>query len=307
MRVFAAGCTGAIGRPLVPQLVAAGHEVTGITRSEQGAEWLRSQGADAVVADAMDVAALRAAVAGARPEAVVHQLTDLPKDFNPRGPVGRTGELRSRAGRVLIEAGLEASARRIVTQSIAFVYVPQGDWVKDESAPVLDPERVGGVIGDQLRGTFDMERQVLDAGGLVLRYGFFYGPGTWYARGTGLARRFEKRRFPVVGDGAGTFSFIHVDDAASATVAALERGEPGTYNVVDDEPAPAREWQPAFAEAVGGRPPRRVPVWLARLVAGRPNTMMVTTLRGASNAKARRELGWEPRYPSWRTGFREGL
>ena len=310
MRVFVAGGTGAIGRPLVPQLVAAGHEVTAITRSEERAEWLRSVGTEAVVCDAMDAAALRAAVAAARPEGIVHQLTDLPKEFNPRGPVGRTGDLRSQAGTNLIEAGREAGAKRVVAQSIAFVYAPEGDWVKDESAPVLDPDELGGVLGEQLRGTYEMERQVTEAErmeGLVLRYGFFYGPGTWYARGTGLAKRFEKRQFPVVGDGAGTFSFVHVDDAASATVAALERGSSGIYNVVDDEPAPGHQWMPAFAEAVGGKPPRRVPVWLARLVAGKRNAMMATVMRGASNEKAKREIGWQPRYPSWRQGFREGL
>jgi 2-alkyl-3-oxoalkanoate reductase len=307
VRVFVAGATGAIGRPLVRQLLEAGHEVTGMTRSGERAEGLRAQGAEAVVCDATDADALRAAVTGARPEAVIHQLTDLPKEFNPRGPVGRTGELRAEAGRNLIAAAQEAGAGRIVAQSIAFVYVPTGDWVKDESAPVLDPEATGGVFGEQLHGTFEMERQVVEAGGLVLRYGFFYGPGTWYAPGTGLAKRFEKRQFPIVGDGAGVFSFVHVEDAASATVAALERGDPGIYNVVDDEPAPAREWMPAFAEAVGGKPPRRVPVWLARLVAGKQNTMMATTMRGASNEKAKRELGWQPRYPSWRQGFGEGL
>jgi nucleoside-diphosphate-sugar epimerase len=304
LRVFVAGATGAIGRPLVRQLLEAGHEVTGTTRSEERAQELRSRGAEAVVLDALDGEATRRAVAAARPDVVVNQLTDLPKRFNPRGAVGRTGELRETAGRNLVEAAGDA---RLIAQSISFVYVPKGDRVKDESAPVFDPDALGGVFGKQLRGTLEMERQVAGAGGLVLRYGFFYGPGTWYAQGTSLAKQFRMRLFPVVGDGGGVFSFVHVEDAASATVAAVERGPAGIYNVVDDEPAPAREWMPVFAEAVGGKPPLRVPVWLARPVAGKNNTMMVTTMRGASNEKAKRELGWQPRYASWRQGFREGL
>jgi nucleoside-diphosphate-sugar epimerase len=310
VRVFVAGATGAIGRPLVSQLLEAGHEVVGMTRSEERAEGLRARGAEAVVCDANDSDALHAAVVGARPDAIVHQLTDLPREFNPKGPVGQTGALRSQAGRVLIAAGREVGARRVVAQSISFVYRPTGDWVKDESAPTIDVGDSDDLVAVQFRGTFEMEREVTGAEGmegLVLRYGFFYGPGTWYARGTKLARRFERRLFPVVGDGAGVFSFVHVDDAASATVAALERGSSGIYNVVDDEPAPAREWMPVFAEAVGGKPPRRVPVWMARLVAGERSARMATTMRGASNEKAKRELGWQPRWASWRQGFREGL
>ena len=309
MRVFVAGATGAIGRPLVRQLVEAGHEVTGTTRSDERAGALRAQGAEAVVVDALDGEALRAAVAAAKPDAVVNQLTDLPHEFSPKYDYGTTGPLRSQATRHLIAEAREAGAGRIVVQSISFLFEPAGDWVKDESAPTMDPARLPGEFGETLRDTLDMERQVLDAEGmegLVLRYGFFYGPGTWYARGTGLEKRFRKRQFPVVGDGAGMFSFIHVDDAAAATVAALERGPSGVYHVTDDEPAPAREWITAFAEAAGAKPPRRVPLWLARLVAG-TNAVMMTTMRGASNAKAKRELGWEPRYQSWRQGFREGL
>jgi nucleoside-diphosphate-sugar epimerase len=283
--------------------------VTGTTRSDERAGALRAQGAEAVVVDALDSGALRAAVAAAKPDVVVNQLTDLPQDFSPKYEFGKTGPLRSQATRDLIAGARDAGARRILAQSIAFVLETTGDWVKDESAPTLDPDRYSGDYGETLRETLDMERQVLEAEGmegLVLRYGFFYGPGTWYTRGGGLEKRFRRRQFPVVGDGAGMFSFIHVDDAAAATVAALEQGASGIYNITDDEPAPAREWIPAFAEAVGAKPPRRVPLWLARLVAG-TNAVMLTTLRGASNAKAKRELGWEPRYQSWRQGFREGL
>ena len=309
MRVFVAGATGAIGRPLVRQLLEAGHEVVGMTRAEERAERLRAAGAEAVVCDALDSEALAAAVREAGPDAIVHQLTDLPRSFSPRYKYGRTNALRSEATRTLIAAGREAGARRIVAQSIAFIYLPTGDWVKDEEAPTLSGAVTEGKFGEAADATLDMERQVVGAEGmegLVLRYGFFYGPGTWFAEGTNLAKAYRRRMSPIVGAGSGVFSFVHVDDAAAATVAALERGAPGIYNVVDDEPAPAHEWMPAFAAAVGGKPPRRVPLWLGRLAAG-GNAVMMQTLRGASNAKARRELGWEPRYPSWRQGFREGL
>jgi nucleoside-diphosphate-sugar epimerase len=310
VRVFVAGATGAIGRPLVTQLLRAGHEVTGMTRSEEKAERLRAQGADAVVADAHDGEATHAAVAEARPDVLVHQLTDLPQDFSPRYEYGETGALRSEATPHLIAGAREGGARRVVAQSISFLLAPIGDWVKDETAPTMDPEQVPGGFADALRHTLDLERQVTGAegmDGLVLRYGFFYGPGTWYARGTGLARQFEKRRFPVVGTGEGVFSFIHIEDAASATVAAVERGATGVYNVTDDEPARSSDWTPGFAEALGAKPPRRVPLWLARIVAGKGNATQLTTMRGASNEKAKRELGWQPRYASWREGFREGL
>ena len=305
-----AGATGAIGRPLVPKLIEAGHEVVGMTRSEERAEQLRSRGAEAVVADALDGEAVRAAVAGARPNVLVHQLTDLPQEFSPRYSYGNTGPLRSDATRHLIAGAREGGAGRVVAQSIGFMYMPTGDSVKDEEAPTLTGEVAGGRFADTLDATLDMERQVTGAAGmdgLVLRYGLFYGPGTWYAKGTGMAKQFKRRMFPIIGDGGGVFSYIHVDDAADATVAAVERGEPGIYNVVDDDPAPAREWMPAFAQAVGAKAPRRVPVWLARILAGKNNTTMATIMRGASNAKAKRELGWQPRYSSWRQGFLQGL
>jgi 2-alkyl-3-oxoalkanoate reductase len=310
VRVFVAGATGAIGRPLVPQLIEAGHEVTGTTRSEERAAELRSKGAEAVVVDAHDSDAFREAVRGARPEVLVHQLTDLPQDFSPRYKYGKTNELRSRVTRDLIAAGREAGARRVVAQSIAFLYVPAGDMVKDEEAPTLSSRVAGGgKFGEAADATLDMEQQVVGAegmDGLVLRYGFFYGPGTWFANGTGLAKAYRRRMSPIVGSGEGVFSFIHVEDAAAATVAAVERGAPGIYNVSDDEPAPANDWMPVFAAAVGGGKPLRVPLWLGKLAAGE-NAVQVETMRGASNAKAKRELGWEPRYASWRQGFSEGL
>ena len=309
MRVFVAGASGAIGRRLVPQLLEAGHEVTGMTRSEEAAERIRSDGAEAAVCDAFDADGVRDAVRGARPEAVVNQLTKLPERYDPRKiDYGPTNRVRLEGGRNLIAAAREAGARRLVVQSIAFLYAPEGDSVKDEEArPFTEaPEP----FGSGTEATLAAERDALEApglDGLVLRYGQFYGPGTYYAPGGSQAEDVSRRRFPIVGKGSGVFSFIHIDDAASATVAAVERGAPGVYNVVDDDPAPLREWLPVYAEALGAKKPFRVPAWLARLVAGPFVTALATELRGASNSKAKRELGWQPRYPSWRQGFREGL
>jgi 2-alkyl-3-oxoalkanoate reductase len=309
VKVFVAGATGAIGRPLVRQLLEAGHEVAGMTRSEARTEDIRRAGARPVVCDAFDAEALRKAIGDAAPDVLVHQLTDLPQEWSMRYGYGATSRLRSEGTRNLVEAARAGGASRVVAQSIAFIYAPTGGPVKDEAEPTIQPSG-DGAFGQAVEATLDLERRVTDAEGIdgvVLRYGFFYGPGTWYAHGTKLETAFKRRWFPIVGEGSGVFSFIHVDDAASATVAAVERGAPGIYNVTDDEPARMDEWAPAFAEAVGAKPPRRVPVWLANLVAGRETVGMATTLRGASNAKAKRELGWEPRYASWRRGFHEGL
>lgn len=308
MRVFVAGASGAIGRPLVRQLVEAGHEVTGTTRRDERAEEIRSAGATAVVCDAYDRGALEAAVVEARPAVVVNQLTSLPQRYNPRKAsfYEETNRVRSEGGRNLIEAARAAGARRFITQSISFLYAPEGDWVKDEDARPWDD--APGHFGPSVRVLLEHEREVVgseDFDGLVLRYGQFYGSGTYFARDGHIGREVSRRRFPIVGPGTGTFSFIHVEDAAGATVAALERGAPGVCNVTDDEPAPVREWLPVYAEALGARPPRRVPVWLARLVAGKSVANSAIGFRGASNAKAKRELGWSPRYPSWRQGFRE--
>lgn len=309
MRVFVAGASGAIGLPLVPKLVAAGHEVTGMTRSEGKAATIRDAGAEAVLADALDAGAVEKAVADARPEVIVSQLTSLPREYDIRKiDYEPTNRLRIEGGRNLVAAGRKVGARRYITQSIAFIYAPEGDWVKDEEAkPFSDappPFRSG------VDGTLRSERETLEADaleGLVLRYGQFYGPGTYFDRGESIAEQVRKRRFPVVGSGDAVFSFVHIADAADATVAAVEHGSPGIYNVVDDDPAPMREWLPFYAEALGAKRPRRVPVFLARLVAGKIAGVMGTQLRGASNAKAKRELGWQPAHPSWRQGFPELL
>jgi nucleoside-diphosphate-sugar epimerase len=310
MRVFVAGASGAIGRPLVRQLVAAGHEVTGMTRKEPSAEQLRAAGAQATVCDAFDAPALNDALAAARPEVVVNQLTALPDRFDFKDPdlYTATNRVRTEGTRSLIAAARAAGAGRMVAQSVCFVYAPVGDWVKDEAAPVI--ESAPPPFGEGFDAVFDLEHQVLNADGidgLVLRYGFFYGPHGLYTSHGYWADEFRRRRFPIVGGGAGVTSFIQIDDAAAATVSAVERGAPGIYNVCDDDPAPGREWIPAYAEAVGARPPFRVPKWIARLVAGKAIAAMATSTRGASNAKAKRELGWQPRYPSWRQGFREAL
>jgi nucleoside-diphosphate-sugar epimerase len=307
MRVFVAGASGAIGRPLVRQLVGAGHEVTGMTRREERAEEIRRAGADAVVCDVFDADRLRDAVAAAKPEAVVHLLTALPAKFNPRSDyLAPTNRIRTEGTRNLVAAARAAGAKRLVAESIAFFYESTGDWVKDEAAPVA--AALPGHYGAAYRAALDLEKQVIEADGiegLVLRYGWLYGPGTYYGRGGSTAAEVLKRRFPIVGAGTGTFSFVHADDAAAAAVAALGQGAPGTYNVVDDEPAPIHEWLPVYAAALGAKPPRHVPFWLARLVAGRGTAEAALGLRGASNEKSKRELGWEPAHPSWRQGFRD--
>jgi 2-alkyl-3-oxoalkanoate reductase len=307
MRVFVAGASGAVGRPLVPLLVAAGHEVTGTTRSPERAEAIRAAGATPAVVDALDADALREAMTAAAPEVVVHELTSLPPRFEPRRKdiYDATNRVRSDGTSNLLEAARAAGARRLLCQSIAFAYAPGAQAeVKDEDAPLAF--EAPAPFGEGVRVIDRMERAVVGAEGLeglVLRYGWFYGPGTYYGEGGSMAADVRKRRFPVVGSGTGLFSFIHVDDAASATVAAVERGAPGIYNVVDDDPAAMRDWLPAYAEAIGAPPPRRVPVWLARLVAGKM-AGGINVQPGASNAKAKRELGWEPHWASWREGFR---
>ena len=304
MRVFVAGASGVIGRPLVRQLAAAGHEVTGMSRSEDRAAEIREAGAAAVVCDVFDAAALEAAVGEAAPEVVVHELTALPARLDYRAkqdPLAPTNRVRTEGTRNLLAAAKAAGARRFIAESVAFFYKPEGEWVKDEEAPLnLDAP---GFFGGAAAALADLERQVTGAEGIVLRYGWLYGPGTFFDQVGSQTEDALKRRLPIVGKGDGTFSFVQVEDAAAATVAAIERGAPGAYNVVDDEPAPMREWVPVFCEAVGAKKPFRVPVWIAKLIAGPAAVASASQLRGASNAKAKRELGWEPHYPSWRQGF----
>jgi 2-alkyl-3-oxoalkanoate reductase len=312
MRIFVAGATGALGRRLVPLLVERGHQVTGMTRTAGKAAGLRAAGTEPVVADALDRDAVLAAVAAARPEVVVHELTALAEmtDFRKLDQgFALTNRLRTEGTDHLLAAARAAGARRFVAQSFAgWPFARVGGPVKTEDDP-LDPDPPA-----QLRRTLDairhLESAVLGAEGLegvVLRYGGFYGPGTSAGEGGFMLEDLRRRRFPVVGAGTGVWSFVHIDDAATATVAAVERGAPGIYQIVDDDPAPVSEWLPALAAAVGARPPRRIPAWVARLAGGAHGVVLMTEVRGASNAKARRELGWRPAWPSWRQGFREGL
>lgn len=302
-----AGATGVIGRALVPMLVGEGHEVTGMTRSSERADGLRQLGAEPVVADAFDAERLRDAVVAARPEVVIHELTNIPRSVDPKKfdeQFERNNRLRREGTRNLVAAAEAAGARRIVAQSIAFVYRYGGGVLHTEEDPLA--VEMGDIVG----AVADLEEAVTGARGmesLILRYGYFYGPGTSYASDGAQAEMVRKRRMPIVGDGAGVFSFIHVEDAATATARAVSHGAPGAYNVVDDEPAPVREWLPVYAEALGAKRPRRVPVFLARWLAGERGVQMMTLTEGASNEKAKAELGLELRYPSWRQGFAQAL
>jgi nucleoside-diphosphate-sugar epimerase len=307
MRVFVAGATGVIGRSLVPQLVSAGHEVTGMTRTPAKTGMLRDLGAHAVVADAFDAKKLRAVVAEAKPEVVVHELTEIPKSFDPNA-FERNNQLRREGTANLMAAAVEAGARRLVAQSVAFMYAYGGGVLHEEPDALDVGMRDPG--GDTVRAIADLEASVTGTDGVegvVLRYGYLYGPATSYAADGAQGKMLMDRRFPIVGDGSGVFAFIHVEDAAAATVRALDHGSPGIYNVVDDDPAPQRDWLPVLANAIGAPEPRRVPTWIARLVGGRFVVRRLTSAEGASNAKATAELGLELRYPSWRTGFPEGL
>jgi nucleoside-diphosphate-sugar epimerase len=309
MRIFLAGATGALGRSLVPLLIDAGHEVTGMTRSESKAERLRAAGAKPVIADGLDREAVIAAVTAAKPDAIVHQLTGLSGFASLRNfdrAFALTNRLRTEGTDHLLAGARAAGTPRFVAQSYAgWPYERRGAPIKTEDDP-LDPEPVPSTSQTHAAIRY-VERATLDAGGIVLRYGGFYGPGTGLAPDGDQLDLVRKRQFPIVGDGGGVWSFVHIHDAASATLAALEHDGSGVYNIVDDEPAPVREWVPVLAQAAGAKPPRRIPRWLARLVAGEAIVMMSTEARGASNAKAKRELGWTPAYPSWREGFAEVL
>jgi nucleoside-diphosphate-sugar epimerase len=314
MKVFVAGATGALGKQLVPQLVARGHEVVGMTRSPAKQDLVRSLGARPVVADALDPDAVAQVVAEAEPEVIVHELTALSGPVDMRHIdrwIAVTNRLRTEGTDHLLAAGRAVGAHRFVAQSFAgWPFARTGGPVKTEADP-LDPDPPEG-LREALAAIRHLESAVtsIDWGdGVVLRYGGFYGPGTSVTSGSQaeMVEPIMKRKFPVIGDGGGIWSFVQIEDAATATATAIERGEPGIYNVVDDEPAPVSEWLPALANAIGAKPPRRLPRWLGRLAAGRAATVMMTEIRGASNEKAKRELGWKPRYASWREGFVGGL
>jgi nucleoside-diphosphate-sugar epimerase len=311
MRVLVAGATGAMGKELVPRLVDAGHEVFAMVRSESSRAGAAQLGAVPVIADALDRAQVEAAVRQAAPEVVVDQLTAIghidTRHF--QRSFAATDRLRIEGTDNLLEAARATGVRRFVAQSNgAFTYARTGEPLKNEQ-DLLDHSPVGP-MASMIAAVVHLEKAVLGAAwteGIVLRYGAFYGPGTSMAPGSGQLELIRARKFPVVGDGGGVWSFVHVADAAEATVAAVENGGRGVYNIVDDDPAPVAEWLPELAAMLGAKNPIRVPRFIGRLAAGQAGVVLMTELRGASNAKAKRELGWELRYPSWRQGFKEEL
>ncbi|HYC80300.1 MAG TPA: NAD(P)-dependent oxidoreductase [Solirubrobacterales bacterium] len=307
MRIFLAGATGAIGRQLVPRLVAAGHEVHGTTRSNSKRALLEELGAVPVLADALDADQVAEAVARARPEVIVDQLTAIPESIDMRHVEREfelTNRLRTEGTDHLLSAGQAVGVKRFVAQSNIAGYAMAGTAVKGEEEPFANA--VDGPAAANVAAIRHLEQAVLGATwteGIALRYGWFYGPGTSMAPGTEIYEMVRKRKFPLVGDGGAVWSFIHIADAAEATVAAIEHGKRGVYNVVDDEPAEVAEWLPALARQLGAKEPRRVPRFLGRLFGGEFAVLMMTELRGASNAKAKRELAWRPAHPSWRQGL----
>ena len=309
MKVFITGATGAIGRQLVPMLLEHGHEVVALTRSPGKAATLEALGAEPVVGDGLDRGAVVGAVGRARPDAIVHQATALSGKFDLKHFdrfFEQTNRLRTMGTDILLDAAREAGVRRFVAQGYAgWPYRSDGPAIKTEDEP-FEPE-----LPEEMRPTVDAMRHLEEAvlgtrgiEGTVLRYGAFYGPGTGLGLDGDMTAMIRKRMMPVVGDGAGVWSYCHVEDGAAATVAALERGATGVYNVVDDRPTPVGDFLTGLARMLGAKPPRHVPAWLAKPLIGEAGVYLMTQPRGVSNAKARAELGWTPRYPSWRDGFR---
>jgi nucleoside-diphosphate-sugar epimerase len=312
MKVLIAGASGAVGRPLVRQLLAGGHEVIAMTRSSRNADELQALGATPVTADALDRRSVRDAVAAARPSVVVHQLSALTgaKDYKHFDrEFAMTNRLRKEGTDHLLEAARAAGVRRVIAQSYGnWNYERTGSGPKTEE-DALDPAPPRNQR-ETLAAIRYLEKAVLGTDpieGVILRYGNLYGTGTGFAINGDIVARIRKRALPIVGDGAGVWSFTHVDDAASAVLATLGDPAAGVYNIVDDEPAPVAVWLPELARAVGAKPPWRVPTWVGRLAVGEVGVSLMTRIRGASNAKARRELGWSPKFPSWREGFWTGL
>jgi nucleoside-diphosphate-sugar epimerase len=312
MKVFVAGATGAIGARLVPMLVSAGHTVTGTTHHPARAGRIQAAGATPAVVDALRAEEVLDAVQQAEPDVIIHQLTAIPARFNLRRwdeQFAATNRLRTEGTDALLAAARAAGCRRLIAQSYAgWPYARTGGWVKtEEDALLSSPEPA---LRETLRAILHLESAVLNEraiDGFVLRYGSFYGPGTSLGPGGSLLEDIRRRRVPVVGKGTGRWSFVHIADAASATLAAVERGAPGLYNITDDEPAPVSEWLPFLAQALGAKPPRRIPEWLGRIAIGAHGVALMTETRGASNQKAKRLLSWQLRWPTWRQGFRDGM
>jgi nucleoside-diphosphate-sugar epimerase len=310
MRVFLAGATGVIGRRLVPMLVADGHEVIGTTRHADKADALHAAGAEPIVLDALDGPAVKAAVSDAHADAIIHQLTALPARIDPRRMERDfllNDRLRSEGTRHLVEAAQSAGIERVIAQSIAFSYVRGAPGTLHVEQDPLLAEDAPKPYRRTALALLDLERAVLGAHGVVLRYGYFYGAGSAISSTGSTVGELARRRFPVVGGGTGVWSFVHVDDASRAAVLALNQSGPAVYNVVDDDPARVADWLPALAEAAGTPKPWSVPAWIARVGAGSYGVSVLTQAQGAANALAKDELGWQPRYPSWREGFRTAL
>jgi len=310
MKIFVAGATGAVGRPLVSALIAAGHSVAGLTRTAAKAEIVKRMGAEPVIADGLDAAAIRTAIGSTRPDVVIHEMTDLSGATDLRHfdrTFASSNRLRTEGTDLLLTAARDAGVRRFIAQSFCgWPYARVGDDVKTE-VDELDPDPPA-----ELRSTLEairfLEQRVTGSSqpeGIVLRYGVFYGPGTGMLD-QAMVEQIRRRRVPLIGDGAGWWSFVHVDDAAAATVRAVDRGKPANiYNIVDDDPALVREWLPALAGMLGAKPPFHLPAWIARMVAGEHLVSMMTQVRAGSNAKAKMDLDWRPAHPSWRQGFAE--
>ena len=312
MKVFVAGSTGAVGKNLVPHLVEMGHEVVALARTPQKGKEVAALGAKAAVADALDKDELTAAIRRAVPEVIIHQLTALVGVGNFKkldDEFALTNRFRTEVTDTMLAAARLVGARRFIAQSFCgWPFAREGGPVKTEE-DLLDPTPPASFSKTlaAIRYLEEAVRRATDVGALALRYGFFYGPGTSIAKGGAIVELIRRHRIPIVGDGAGIWSFIHIHDVARATVAAMSRGAPGIYNVVDDEPAPVSTWLPFLAGVLGAKPPWKVSVWLGKVAIGDGGVSMMTQIRGGSNAKAKREFGWQPIYPSWRRGFVEGL
>jgi nucleoside-diphosphate-sugar epimerase len=304
MRVLIAGAGGVIGLALTERLVADGHTVIGLTRSPDRGRAIRAVGGDTILCDVLLERQVTEAVAKAEPDAIIHELSNLPPSLDPKrlgAQLAPTNRLRREGTRNLIAAGRAIGVQRLLAQSIAFAYAATGDWVKSESAPLaLDaPPPQDEVVN----AVCDLERQILDASGIVLRYGNLYGANTYFSAKGAYAKLVQKRQLPIVGAAEGRWSFVHARDAADATALALERAKSGIYNIVDDEPAPAHAWIPVFAQALGAKRPHKLPAAIGSRLLGSFAFDMMTQQRGANNAKARAELDWTPGYLSWREGL----
>ncbi len=312
MRIFVAGAAGAIGRPLIGELVAHGYEVFGMTRTSSKASLLKNAGAVPVIADALNREALLNAICEAAPQVVINQLTAIPQRLNLRHfsrDFELTNRLRIEGTDHLLAGARRAGVDRVIAQSFAgWPYARVGSWIKNEEDSLDD--HPPAELNDSLNAIQHLENAVLSSvefDGLVLRYGAFYGPGTSISRNGFVVEELRRRRFPIIGTGAAVWSFLHVDDAASATAAAITQGKHGIYNIVDNDPAPVRDWLPFLARSVGAKAPLNVPSWIARFAVGEHGVVMMTEARGASNGKVKRDLNWQPLYQSWRKGFADGL